>query len=123
MDTSEKHMFFRILLSYLSVLIVPVLIGILIYHSAVTSATKIVRNYSHNMLNQSVNTIDARLKELESLPFFLESMPELISLSSYESIPKGSPEMYDVYQFYKRMPKFSLINNIIQQYPGGIVKQ
>lgn len=113
MDTSEKHMFFRILLSYLSVLIVPVLIGILIYHSAVTSATKIVRNYSHNMLNQSVNTIDARLKELESLPFFLESMPELISLSSYDSIPKGSPEMYDVYQFYKRMPKFSLINNII----------
>ena len=114
MASSEKHVFSSILLSYLSVLAVPVAIGIIIYYSAVSSVTRLVRDFSHNLLNQSVDIMDARLQEMESLPFYLQSIPELISLSNMEAIPSGSPETYHIYETYRRMPKFSLINNMIQ---------
>lgn len=111
MKFSDKKTFYRILFSYLSVLIIPILIGTFIYYSAVSSTTKMVRNYSHSMLNQSVNTIDAQLKELESIPFYLSSLTELTTKNV--EITPGSPEIYDIYQLYQHIPKFSLINNLI----------
>lgn len=111
MKFSDKKTFYRILISYLSVLIIPILIGTLIYYSAVSSTTKMVRNYSHSMLNQSINTIDAQLKELESIPFYLSSLSELTTKNV--EIPPGSSKVYDIYQLYQHIPKFSLTNNLI----------
>lgn len=114
MKSSEQRAFFRIFLSYLSVLLVPVTIGIIIYFSSVSSMTRMVRNYSRSMLSQSVDIIDARLQEMESIPFYLQSMPELINLSGYEEIPEGGSDNYEVYKVYQHLPKFSLINSYIK---------
>lgn len=114
MKSSDQRAFFRILISYLSVLIVPVSIGIIIYYSSVSSMTKLVRNYSLSMLHQSVDIMDARLREMESIPFYLQSMPELVNLSGYDEIPTGSADNYEVYKVYQHLPKFSLINSYIK---------
>ncbi len=114
MKSSDQRVFFRILISYLSVLVVPVSIGIIIYFSSVSSMTKLVRSYSLSMLKQSVDIMDARLREMESIPFYLQSMPELIELSGYDEIPRGSAGNYEVYKVYQHLPKFSLINSYIK---------
>lgn len=114
MKSPDKHLFFRIMLSYLSILIVPAAIGSIIYFSSVSSMTKLVRDYSDSMLHQSIDIIDARLSEMESLPFYLESLPELIKLSGYDDIPVGGSGNYDIYNVYRQLPKFSLINSYIQ---------
>ncbi|GEM_PF-2712764 len=113
MNSSNHNMFIKILLSYLSVLAIPVLAGVVIYHSALTSVTKLVRDNSHSMLSQSVAMTDIRLGELEALPFYLKSHSDMISVLSRNEIAEGSTELYQVYRAYANFPKFSLINSLI----------
>lgn len=114
MKSSERSVFFRIFLSYFSVLFVPVSIGIIIYFSSVSSMTALTRSYSRSMLSQSVDIIDARLQDMESIPFYLQSMPKLIQLAGYHEIPENSSETYEVYNVAQLLPKFSLINSYIK---------
>lgn len=99
-------MFIKILLSYLSVLAIPVLAGVVIYHSALTSVTKLVRDNSHSMLSQSVAMTDIRLGELEALPFYLKSHSDMISVLSRNEIAEGSTELYQVYRLMLISPNF-----------------
>ena len=112
MNSSQKA-FIKILLSYFSILIIPVIAGLAIYHSAFTSITKLVRGNAHNMLNQSISITDTRLQELESLPFYLSSHSDMISFLNKNQILEGSSEVFSMYQAYSNMPKFSLVNSVI----------
>lgn len=116
MKSSEKSVLFRIFLSYFSVLFVPVSIGIIIYFSSVSSMTALTRSYSRSMLSQSVDIIDARLQDMESIPFYLQSMPKLIQLAGYHEIPENSSETYEVYNVAQLLPKFSLSTAISKIY-------
>lgn len=110
---SSQRAFVKILLSYFSVLAIPVIAGLAIYHSAFNSITGLIRDNAHNMLKQSISITDVRLQELESLPFYLGTHSDFVSFLNQNQISEGSSEVFSVYQAYSNMPKFSLVNSII----------
>lgn len=114
MQKKERSAFPRILLSYLSVLAIPICICLIIYYSAVSSVTKIVRDYSRSMLDQMISNTDTRLQELEPLSFYLKSSSDMLRLLGRQEIAEGSAEFYDVYKTYIALPKFSLSSAMVE---------
>lgn len=113
MNTSKK-IFFKVLISYFSVLAVPVIAGLVVYRSSLTSVTRLFRDDTRAMLHQIVDSADLRFQELEHIPYYLKSNSDFSSFLRLEEIPEGSPETYQVYQAYSNMPKFSLVNSSVE---------
>lgn len=113
MQHPGRSAFFRMLLSYLSVLVVPLLGCLLLYYSAVSSVTKSVNKYTGEMLNQMIGIIDIRLQELESIAYSISQTPDILRALGNTSIPEGDNSFYEVYEAYSSLPKFSLTNSMI----------
>lgn len=67
MDSSKK-IFRKVLVSYFSVLVIPIIAGVFIYYSALSSVTELFKDDVSNMLKSSISTSDELLMEAEHIP-------------------------------------------------------
>lgn len=112
--SSSRKIFNKVMISYFSVLLVPIIAGLFIYHSALTSVTRLFRDNMNSMLNQSITLMDVPLQELERIPYYLKNYSDMTAFLKMEEITEGSADNYQVYQAFHNMPKFSLVNSIIK---------
>lgn len=89
METNKHKVFARFLLSYILILIIPLVLGGLV----LTEAERIVRTYatesSQSILQQTRDILDARTAELRKMATLMALSPRVRSLAE-EQGPIGS---------------------------------
>lgn len=113
MQHSGRSAVFRMMLSYLSVLVIPLLGCLLLYFSAVSAVSRSVDRYTGDMLNQIISIIDIRLQELESTAYSISQMSDVLQALDNNPAHSGRDAFSDAYSIYCNLPKFSLTNSMI----------
>lgn len=108
MDSSKK-IFRKVLVSYFSVLVIPIIAGVFIYYSALSSVTELFKDDVSNMLKSSISTSDVRFMEAEHIPSYLKADSNLHAFLQYSEIKMGSKDIYSVYQAYSNMTNFGFL--------------
>lgn len=65
---SSKKIFRKVLVSYFSVLVIPIIAGVFIYYSALSSVTELFKDDVSNMLKSSISTSDDAFMRLNIFP-------------------------------------------------------
>lgn len=113
MDSSKK-IFRKVLVSYFSVLVIPVIAGVFIYYSALSSITELFKDDVSNMLKSSISTSDVRFMEVEHIPSYLKADSNIRTFLQLNEIKKGSEDIYQVYRAYSNMTNFSFLNSVVE---------
>lgn len=106
--------FKRFLLSYVAVLMVPLMIGAYAYDQTVTVIEEDAMNANLNVLNQSKSTLDIRLKEIEQLAMDLALDPKVIHLANVDP-PFTDREYYQIHEVLTDVKRYSL-NQFVTDY-------
>ena len=112
MDSSKK-IFRKVRVSYFSVLVIPIIAGVFIYYSALSSVTELFKDDVSNMLKSSISTSDERFMEAEHIPSYLKADSNLHAFLQYSEIKMGSKDIYSVYQAYSNMTNFGFLNSVV----------
>jgi two-component system, response regulator YesN len=106
--------FRNFLLSYLSVLMIPVLIGTYAYYKTVQVIEEDAKKANMAVLDQSKETLDIRLQEVEQLATDLALNPKVIQFMNVKP-PFTDREYYQIYEVFKDINKYRL-NKFVSDY-------
>lgn len=113
---NKGKIFFRFLISYFLVLLIPLTISTLAYNEAVKIVEKKAIQYNMSMLEQSKDIIDQRLNEINSLVIQLGLNPKVNSLINMGKLSEGSPYIYHLWDLLKDMAPYLITNNFISDF-------
>lgn len=106
--------FNRFLLSYFVILMIPVLVGVYAYNKTVQVIEEDAKRNNLAVLNQSKETLDIRLQEVEQLATDLALNPKITQFMNVTP-PFTDNEYYQVYEVFKDITKYRL-NMFIADY-------
>lgn len=111
---SGSRVFKRYLLSYIIILMVPVLIGVYAYNKTVGVIVEEAKKANLSVLGQSKETLDIRLKEIEQIATELSVNPKIIHLANVDP-PFSDQEYYQIHEVLMDIKKYNL-NQFITDY-------
>ncbi|WP_217595483.1 helix-turn-helix domain-containing protein [Cohnella sp. GbtcB17] len=106
----------RLILSYLLVLVIPLLIGSYVYKETVQLAQEEALRSNQSLLEQTGAIVDERLNELDAISKYIAMDRKIISLMNVEEIAEGSNDYYKVWDILSTNPKYNLTNKFIVDY-------
>lgn len=112
----NQNWFIRLTVSYLIVLIIPLVIGGFLYSEAVkvVKHSAIVNN--SGILNQTMNIMDTRLAEVDAIAKQMAMSVTLNSLLNEERMEEGSPKYIKVWEHIYKNPNYKVTNKLIVDY-------
>ncbi|MHA7966556.1 helix-turn-helix domain-containing protein [Paenibacillus sp. CAU 1782] len=112
----NRSLLFKLVISYILVLIIPLLIGSFVYKEAVKTVREDAIRNNDSLLEQTKQMMDVRLDEVDAISKQLSMDDRLITLMNIKQIDSGSKDYYKIYDYVTKTSKFSLTNNFIQDY-------
>ncbi|WFB55631.1 helix-turn-helix domain-containing protein [Paenibacillus sp. BR1-192] len=109
----RRSLFWKISVSYLLVLVIPILISSFVYKTAVQAVKKDAMQHNLQMLEQTRLIMDARLKEIEGIGRQIVLDSKMNSLMNARDIEEGSPKQYLVWKSVHDSPNFHPINTFV----------
>jgi len=106
----------KLILSYLLVLVIPLLIGSYVYKETVQLAQEEALRSNQSLLEQTREIVDERLNELDAISKYIAMDRKIISLMNIERIAEGSNDYYKVWDILSTNPKYNLTNKFIVDY-------
>jgi len=106
----------KLILSYLLVLVIPLLIGSYVYKETVQLAREEALRSNQSLLEQTRAIVDERLNELGAISKYIAMDRKIISLMNVERIAEGSNDYYKVWDILSTNPKYNLTNKFIVDY-------
>jgi AraC-type DNA-binding domain-containing proteins len=106
----------KLILSYLLVLVIPLLIGSYVYKETVQLAREEALRSNQSLLEQTRAIVDERLNELDAISKYIAMDRNIISLMNVERIAEGSNDYYKVWDILSTNPKYNLTNKFIVDY-------
>lgn len=100
------------LLSYITILLIPVLIGVLIYAEATRVLRTEINRSNQSLLTQIQNGIDSRLEEMDKFGVDLALNKKVESLSSAQN-PLTDDERYKMFELMGDLRTTRLVNHFI----------
>lgn len=101
MKLIKSKSFKKSLISYIIILILPVIVSGLVYNKAIDIMQNNYIQFSSNNLNYAKGIIEKELYNIEQYILKLSTSPELRKIINLQNPPEGSPDMYWFYEFYK----------------------
>lgn len=112
---SRKSVFKTLLLSYLAVLVIPVLIGAALYQQIEAIMIENAQNSNAALIEQVKQVVDSRLEEVDQLSQHITSHPKLNNLLAMGPAQTGN-ERYPLVNFIKDMERYRNINSFINDF-------
>lgn len=109
----RRSLFWKLSVSYLLVLIIPILISSFVYNTAVQTVKTDAMQHNLLMLEQTRQVMDARLQEVEGIGRQIALDSKMISLMNVRNIEEGSPKQYLVWKAINDSPNFHSINTFV----------
>jgi len=113
---STVRLFYRILRSYLLILVIPLFISLILAQLSSSILEKEVRKSTLASLEQTRDIIDSRLQELDSLVRQLAIDPKVRSFISTKSREVWKNGTYELWSLTKSLPNLNMTNYFIDQY-------
>ncbi|NHN29161.1 helix-turn-helix domain-containing protein [Paenibacillus agricola] len=110
-----KGIFLHLLVPNIILLLLPLLVGWIIYNKTLLEMEKEVTASNMNLLQQSRNILDRRLSEISSIAMQLANDTRIMQFASITNPFEGA-NTYRVLETRKSMYNFSLSNNFIFNY-------
>jgi len=114
--TKRQNLFAKLIVSYLLVLIIPLLIGSFVYREALRMVEEDAMTNNLSLLEQTKDVLDARLEEVGAISKQLAMDERLITLVNARHIETGSKEYFKVWNYVEKSPKYNLTNNFLADY-------
>lgn len=112
---ARKNSVFRtIMLSYISILAIPLIIGVFSYSQAVSVAREDAKQYNIAALNQAMNTVDAQLDAVNRLMSNI-SLSSNIQHFLYKTAPLNEDTRYDMLGVIKEIAHYKGTNPFIDE--------
>lgn len=108
-----NYLSLQLLLSYLSVLAVPLLAIILIYFTASRLLLSVQIERFQNSMNETAQQVDKNIEEAGNLSFYITNSRELQDLVKKMARDKQKLNYYDMYTLSRSFPDYSSFNNVI----------
>ncbi|WP_422661136.1 helix-turn-helix domain-containing protein [Paenibacillus sp. EC2-1] len=109
----RRSLFWKLSVSYLLVLIIPILISSFVYYVAVYTVKKDAMQHNLLMLEQTRLIMDTRLQEIEGVGRQIGLDSKLNSLMNAGNIEEGSSKHYLVWKAVNNSPNFHAINTFV----------
>ncbi len=110
----KKSIFITFLISYVGMLIIPVVIGAVCYFKPSEIVKSNIENYNMAMLEQAQKIIDEELRAIDSIVLDIALNPKVQEFAYYK-YPMGNNEIYKMANILKELSKHGAINNSIYQ--------
>ncbi|MCJ8014737.1 helix-turn-helix domain-containing protein [Paenibacillus sp. KQZ6P-2] len=112
----RRPLFWKLSISYLLVLIMPIIISSFVYNVAVQTVKNDAIQHNLLMLEQTRQIMDARLQEIEGIGKQIALDPKMNSLINAGIIEEGSPKHYLIWKAVNYSPNFHAINTFVLNY-------
>lgn len=106
----ESFVFKRFLISYISILIIPLLLSLIVFNTSVAVVQKNSVNSTLFLLNQLKNLIDSRIEKIDEIAIKMAYDSKLQWISSLDKPTEGSPDMYWFWEYYNNFCK--IVSNL-----------
>ncbi|BCS80603.1 AraC family transcriptional regulator [Anaerocellum diazotrophicum] len=106
----ESFVFKRFLISYISILLIPLLLSLIVFNTSVTVVQKNSVNSTLFLLNQLKNLIDSRIEKIDEIAIKMAYDSKLQWISSLKKPTEGSPDMYWFWEYYNNFCK--IVSNL-----------
>ena len=108
--------FFKMMQSYVSILLIPLTAIIIIYCTTTTAIERNAKSQAEVALSSLRETMDIRLKELKSVFLIVSENEGIIPLLGSGKINyTTSDKIYSIYHLARTLPNYSLSNTIIDK--------
>ncbi len=114
-NKNKYYTLFRFFLSYIMVLTIPISISTLIYREAVRVVEADARNLNIQILEQTRDVLDERLRENDELIRELALNYKVFSLMNIRRLSEGSPDNFKVWDLMNYMKKYKVTNEFISE--------
>jgi two-component system response regulator YesN len=116
MSTGGVRLFKKLMISYIVMLLLPILVASYVYRDVVQIIEDEAQQSNMNALLQTRDMLDMRFSEIQSIANQLAIHPSVTSLLSYSPFQQGDRDYIHVYQSFSQLPKFSLTNQFVDNY-------
>jgi two-component system, response regulator YesN len=106
-------MFQKILISYVSILLTPFIIGSFLYREAVKIVEQDAKEFNLTFLEQSKNILDRRFEEIGEVSKQAAMNTKTMSILNLPQIKEGSKDIFKVWDLLNNLPQYKLTNNFI----------
>lgn len=106
----KSFVFKRFLISYISILLIPLLLSIVAFNTSVAVVQKNSINSTLFLLNQLKNRIDSRIEKIDEIVIKMAYDTKLQWLSSLNKPTEGSPDVYWFWEYYNNFCK--IVSNL-----------
>lgn len=103
-------MFKRFLISYISILLIPLLLSLIVFNTSVAVVQKNSVNSTLFLLNQLKNLIDSRIEKIDEIAIKMAYDSKLQWISSLNKPTEGSPDIYWFWEYYNNFCK--IVSNL-----------
>lgn len=112
---SRKSVFKTLFISYLAVLLIPVLIGAILYQRIEAIMIENAQNSNAALIEQVKQVVDSRLEEVDQLSQHITSHPKLNNLLTMGPAQNGN-ERYSYIDFIQELERYRNINSFINDF-------
>lgn len=110
----SRAVFYRLLYSYLFILVVTILLSSITYQQSNKIINKNCRELKLSMLNQTKSDIDNYMSQIDQLGSELIFNPKLTTMLYQDKIENGSSDIYNVYTLSKNLQQNTINSNSFQ---------
>ncbi len=109
----EHTILFKLIISYLTILIIPVFLGSIIYVQVIKISTDNAHKFNLSVLEQARDLLDARLSEIDGMARQLERDTKVLSVINSGAFGKNSSNYYKIWEAFTSIPKFKETNTFV----------
>ncbi len=113
--THRQKIFIRFLLSYIIILLIPIIMGVVSYHQTAQLVEQSSHQANLSILEQVKDITDLRLVELGNIASEM-SLKNTIKRMSNVKLPLNDPDYFTIRETWLDLPKHAITNNFIVTY-------
>lgn len=104
----------RMLLSYFSILLVPLLVVVALYGTAMDAILVSRQETALNALRETAHIVTARVEELRNISSYIHSDPNTNAIVNRSRFEQKNRDIYAIYQAIGSLPNYKLTNQMIK---------
>ncbi|ADL43079.1 transcriptional regulator, AraC family [Caldicellulosiruptor obsidiansis OB47] len=106
----KSFVFKRFLISYVSILLIPLLLSLIVFNTSFTVVQKNSVNSTLFLLNQLKNFIDSKMEKIDEIAIKMAYDSKLQWISTLDTPKEGSPDVYWFWEYYNNFCK--IVSNL-----------
>ena len=112
---TKNTILLRFLLPYTILLLIPIIMGAVIYSKTVAMVEADVKKSNISMMTQSMDIVDRHLQEIDSTVKRLALNQRILTFINMKNLEEGSPELYKVIDAMEDLSGYRFTNSLVKE--------